>query len=1100
MTSMKNGSAKGDKAFLGSGRQEIDLGSGRDHIIIFGDAGEPDPAQTDGANGRITPPLAANSANDVIRGGAGADQFEWRALLDATEEVKAEHRNADGTINWRAVTGENDNVHDHWVEGFGLDTVMDFSREEGDTITIKGHTATLKSIEYGKDDGGSYSMLTIISQQGNGGAGGANTATGAHDEDGLGQIKIYGDKVLENHVRMINTNDGIDQLYAADAAYGMNMNGVTREVFSDTDGDHYDGSLYKQSDHISIGRGRQDVDGGGGNDVIYSYSDGGEPDPAQTNGAGGRVNAPVADGMADDVIKGGQGRDTFAFRLLLNAKDEIIEKYTRDDGSINWRGVAGENDNVHDHWVEGIGNDVILDFSNQDNDKIDIRGHTVEIASIEYGEDDGGDYSMIHLRSQQGNGGAGGENTATGAHDEDPLGSIKVYGDKVTEGDIKLRANVFDGVDQLDDITVAAQMSPADNDMRDVSNPTWGLPNPEAIDVTFEGTDRWDKLVAGSGSQTVLAGKGNDRIISYGDAGEPDPAQTVGADGRATAAVPSGGADDVLTGGAGRDKFEFHALLNATAEVIAQHTLADGSISWRGVAGENDNVHDHWVEGFGNDVITDYSKSEGDKIIIRGHTVEIADVTYDEDEGGTFTFVSVRSQQGNGGAGGANTETGSHDEDSLGTIKVYGDKVTKSDIKVQAAGVFDGADMLAEADRYLEANGGVSETRSNEHGVKIITSASELETRDWVYVGSGSQTVSTGAGRDQIWSYADAGEPDPAQTDGADGRIYDPVDPSMASDTISGGQGKDTFTYNMLLNATDAVLARHTKDDGSINWRKVAGENDAVHDHWVEGIGNDVLTDFSKQDGDKIVARGHTVEIASITYGDDDGGDFSLVTFRSQQGNNGGAHDEDALGSLKVYGDQVTKADIKVQAAGIFDGVDIVDGLGDLPNYVGGTRGGDMLGGTASADNIHGGHGHDTVNAGAGDDFVFGGAHNDVLSGADGNDWLEGGWGRDTMDGGSGEDILVSTGGKDMMTGGTEADTFMFMANTFGGQILDWQSGTDMIDLSRLDNVDGFNDLDITQTGSSMALLRFDNDRGREVTVQVSSEEDFVLMESDFLV
>ena len=100
---------------------------------------------------------------------------------------------------------------------------------------------------------------------------------------------------------------------------------------------------------------------------------------------------------------------------MLNAKHEILDKHTRDDGSINWRKVAGENDNVHDHWVEGIGNDTILDFSKQDGDKIDIRGHTVEIASITYGEDDGGDYSLIALRSQQGDGG--------GAHDEDPLGN-----------------------------------------------------------------------------------------------------------------------------------------------------------------------------------------------------------------------------------------------------------------------------------------------------------------------------------------------------------------------------------------------------------------------------------------------------------------------------------------------------------------------------------------------------------------------------------------------------------------------------------------------------------------------------------------------------
>ena len=41
-------------------------------------------------------------------------------------------------------------------------------------------------------------MIRVISQQGDGANGGANTLTGAHDEDELGTIKVYGDKVLED--------------------------------------------------------------------------------------------------------------------------------------------------------------------------------------------------------------------------------------------------------------------------------------------------------------------------------------------------------------------------------------------------------------------------------------------------------------------------------------------------------------------------------------------------------------------------------------------------------------------------------------------------------------------------------------------------------------------------------------------------------------------------------------------------------------------------------------------------------------------------------------------------------------------------------------
>jgi len=1075
-----SGTDRWDIARLGSGAQTVDMGAGNDRIISYGDAGEPDPAQTEGAEGRVTPAIPAEEANDTLTGGAGRDTFEFRALLDARPEVIAEHTRADGSVNWRGVAGENDNVHDHWVNGFGLDTITDYSKAEGDKIVIKGHTAQIASITHGSDENGSYSLITVISQQGDGGAGGANTATGAHDEDPLGQIKVYGDMVTLADVKVQNTFDGIDRLERADTVFASNDLGMTQEVFSNTDGTSYHGILEKQRDKVHIGEGAQTVDAGGGNDVIYSYSDGGEPDPAQ---GGDRINPAVPEGAADDVIAGGQGKDTFAFRLLLNATDEILAKHTRDDGSINWRKVAGENDNVHDHWVEGIGNDTILDFSKQDGDRIDIRGHTVEIASITYDEDAGGDYSLIALRSQQGDGG--------GAHDEDLLGTIKVYGDKVTRDDIKLKAKVFYGVDDLEDIAAGAVQNLADNTPPPDSPPQWIADDPEAIDLAFTGTDKGDTIKAGSGSQTVEGGGGRDRLISYADAGEPDPAQG-GA--RITPALAPAASDDVFTGGAGADRFEFHALLNATAAVLAQHTGDNGKINWRKVAGENDNVHDHWVEGWGADVITDYSKAEGDKIVVRGHTVQIDGIDYGNDDGGAYSLITVISQQGDGGAGGANTATGAHDEDLVGTIKVYGDKVVESDIKVQAAGVFDGMDRLPGVDDLAAYNGGVQEISSNTDGAAIVTAPETLETVDHVTIGWGAQTVDAGAGKDKIRVLADAGEPDPAQ--GGD-RITPAIDPALTTDVIRGGQGRDIFTFNMLLNATDVVLARHTKADGSVNWRKVAGENDNVHDHWVEGIGNDVLLDFSRQDKDKIIIRGHTVEVESITHGADDGGAFSLITLRSQQGDGGGAHDEDALGTLKVYGDKVTEADLKVQSK-VFDGIDELGPLEDQPIVFYGDDGADELTGTDAADNMHGGRGDDLISAGAGNDFLFGGAGHDTLEGGDGDDWLEGSWGRDRMDGGAGNDMLLSDGWNDVLTGGGGADGFAFGANIRKATITDWEDGLDMIHLTGVGAVDAFSDLTITTLSDTSQRVSFTNDKGATATIDVLSEAEMSLTAEDF--
>lgn len=1091
------GSSFRDYVLIGSGAQLVDLGAGSDYIVSYADSGEPDPAQTDGAEGRVTPPNTV-SADDTLTGGTGADTFEFRALLNAKADVIAAHVGSSGLVNWRGVAGENDNVHDHWVEGFGLDTITDYNKSEGDKIKIKGHTITLDGITYGTDEGGDYSLITVYSQQGDGGAGGANTATGAHDEDPLGQIKVYGDRVELDDLDIQGNTDGIDRLYHADRVFAPLNAGVTQVVYSNTDDTEYFGAIHRQTDRIMIGEGSQTVNAGGGSDTIYSYSDGGEPDPAQTEGDEGRVNPPVAAAYSDDVIAGGQGRDTFAFRLLLNAKQEILDKHTRSDGSVNWNRVAGENDNVHDHWVEGIGNDVILDFSNQDRDKIDIRGHTVEIASITYGADDGGDFSLIALRSQQGDGGAGGENTATGAHDEDPLGTIKVYGDQVTTDDIYLRANVFYGVDQLDKIAAAEAEGLADNEAPDIVHPQWGLADAETIDVDFVGTERGNYLKAGSGTQNVDGGAGNDVIISYGDAGEPDPAQTDGAAGRINPALAAGASDDYLTGGDGADRFEFHALLNARAEVIAEHTGSNGGINWRGVAGENDNAHDHWVEGFGVDTILDYSEDEGDRIVVRGHTVEIADITYGTDEGGDFSAIRVISQQGDGGAGGANTQTGAHDEDPLGIIKVYGDVVTIDDIRVKSAGVFDGADRLVNVDALMDYNGGVQAFQSTTQDDVIVTAPVDINTVDQIELGSGSQMAFAGLGNDFIRVYADGGEPDPAQTGGT-GRINDPVDPALSTDLVAGGQHRDTFMFNYLLNATDLVLARHTREDGSINWRKVAGENDKVHDHWVESGGDDVILDYSNQDGDRIELRGHTVELAKITYGTDDGGDYSVLHVRSQQGDGGGAHDEDLLGTVKVYGDTVTADDVKVSARGVFDGIDIIEPIADLPNHITGDGNANILMGTAGADNIHGHNGSDFILAGEGDDFVFGGGHNDVLLGGDGDDWIEAGWGSNNLFGDAGMDTLVSNAGRDNMIGGDDADTFLFMDSTRGGQIMDWQDGADRIDFSRLNAVESMEDLTIAQLSDSSYEIAFTNDSGRAALVGVVGLDDFALNAGDFI-
>ena len=196
----------------------------------------------------------------------------------------------------------------------------------------------------------------------------------------------------------------------------------------------------KDDDTLEGGMGSDTLRGGKGNDLLISRSDAGEPEIGQETDAT-KVYPDQIITETDDTLIGGKGADTFRFEILLNAKVEIMEKHADDTGTINWRGVAGENDNVHDHWVEGIGNDVIRGFDRDAGDKIEIRGHTVTVADeIKTAIDNKGKrYSIISLFSNQANG---------GAHDDDQLGTISVYGDSITKSDLQVEGMTFDAVYQ----------------------------------------------------------------------------------------------------------------------------------------------------------------------------------------------------------------------------------------------------------------------------------------------------------------------------------------------------------------------------------------------------------------------------------------------------------------------------------------------------------------------------------------------------------------------------------------------------------------------------------------------------------------------------
>ncbi len=214
--------------------------------------------------------------------------------------------------------------------------------------------------------------------------------------------------------------------------------------------------------------------------------------------------------------------------------------------------------------------------------------------------------------------------------------------------------------------------------------------------------------------------------------------------------------------------------------------------------------------------------------------------------------------------------------------------------------------------------------------------------------GRGSDLVKGNAGDDIMISGGDVGEdragqlvlgepsrpfPDPS-IDDALLKLVDWTDqPLYADDIFLGGTGKDHMLVNTYINGKkDAILDNLKDGSREINWHGVAGENARIHEHWVDGFGIDIFGDFNAAE-DKISIIGHTTNI-EISYQavdtDADGMDdsvLSLIRAYSQQGNGGGAHDEDELGILAVIGDMVTEDMVETDAGAHYGIVTTIDEL-----------------------------------------------------------------------------------------------------------------------------------------------------------------------------
>lgn len=128
------------------------------------------------------------------------------------------------------------------------------------------------------------------------------------------------------------------------------------------------------------------------------------------------------------------------------------------------------------------------------------------------------------------------------------------------------------------------------------------------------------------------------------------------------------------------------------------------------------------------------------------------------------------------------------------------------------------------------------------------------------------------------------------------------------------------------------------------------------------------------------------------------------------------------------------------------EGDDYVTGGEGKDNILGG-HGDDLLRGQRGSDLIRGGHGEDALRGGKGRDRLFGGEGNDILFGGRHGDRLIGGLGDDRLNGNGGQDVLIGGEGYNTLSGGQEADRFVFDSFVQRDIVVDFDFGSDKIDL-----------------------------------------------------
>lgn len=856
----------------GRGSDILYGGDGDDLLIARSDAGEQRIGQL--AVGKPTRPDPDDEVNmyrqklkgwenqpktgdDILVGGEGRDTFLITSQINAKLDIIRKHVGDDGLINWARVAGENNELHDHWVDSTGIDMIADFKKGE-DHIAIIGHTANVHVEHRDTDgDGDEESIVTVISRQhGNG---------GAHDMDLIGQVIVHGDRVEAEDIKtdanvtygIVEGEDGLaEALFPAGKVKKTEIGGNTVWGYDSRDGDKL-GAIVTRPEKFMDNPFKNGVKTADPSRMSNAETTRGHFEPLRLKEAAGLKERGTGD---DDVMSAGMGHadDTPAALGFWSFADEGDGSFSNARKEPDARAYTlHENQALlrTDGAVEGPGGtpggalhfDGESDFAFIDHDEAyqfsqgtvalwirpdDLSRDMIVLSKDQEGQGEGGHFRLgitedggLFMRFAEGDGGSNKSwETAPRLLDEGEWAhvavsftghGIQVYLDGQSladyywtpvEGNVPTPGHYMEAY-----LTMNAEpwVIGADTDRTRINDTAAAFAtDDEDLDDPFEG---------------AIADFGIWGGFDHHGALDKDQVRTLYRD----------GPDDFLTGMSGVQPLQ--------------------------------DARDRFTGGNGDDRI---DGKAGDDLLFGGNGNDLLIGGYGEDvlDGG-------RGNDRLEGGRGSDLMLGGDGNDLL---------ISRADAGEQRAGQL----VLDEPSRPFP------DPSISKKYLKLI---------DWI---------------DQ---------------------------PLVADDILVGGAGRDLFYFEPQINAKLDIILEHVNDDRTIDWGGVAGENDRIHDHWVDALGIEIIADYNAME-DTIAVVGHTsvVEVEyRLTDTNRDGFKdkaVSVITVTSQQGDNGGAHDEDMIGYIVVHGDLVREEDIITNAGSHYGVVRTIDEVQEAIAPTGNTK------------------------------------------------------------------------------------------------------------------------------------------------------------------